>query len=67
MHERTQFQYWNLRLPVVFAKEQFAQSTQQHRRIFAALKRKGAERAERTAREHIETTMNIVADALGDD
>jgi DNA-binding GntR family transcriptional regulator len=64
MHERTQFQYWNLRLPVVFLKEQLARSTQQHRAIFDALKARDGERAERVAREHIETTMRIVAEAL---
>jgi DNA-binding GntR family transcriptional regulator len=67
MHERTQFQYWNLRLPVVFLKEQLARSTEQHRGIFQALKAKKADRAERAAREHIEATMRIVAEALEDD
>lgn len=67
MHERTQYQYWNLRLPVVFLKEQFAESNAQHRRLFSALKKKNPELAERAAREHIETTMNIVAGALEDD
>jgi DNA-binding GntR family transcriptional regulator len=67
IHERTQFQYWNLRLPVVFLKEQLALSTEQHRRIFEALKAGDGERAERVAREHIETTMRIVAEALEED
>ena len=64
MHQRTQFQYWNLRLPVVFLKEQLAASTEQHRSIFEALKSKQGERAERAARDHIEATMRIVAEAL---
>lgn len=64
MHQRTQFQYWNLRLPVVFLKEQLAKSTDQHRGLFRALKARDGERAERAAREHIETTMAIVAEAL---
>ena len=63
-HQRTQFQYWNLRMPVVFMKEQLAQSTDQHRQIFQALKRKDGDHAERVAREHIQATMDIVADAL---
>lgn len=66
MHQRTQFQYWNLRLPVVFMKDQLAQSTAQHRRIYKALKNRDASGAERAAREHIEATMAIVADALED-
>jgi DNA-binding GntR family transcriptional regulator len=67
MHERTQFQYWNLRLPVVFLKEQLAASTDQHRELFAALKERDGVRAERAARVHIEATMRIVAEALEDD
>lgn len=67
MHERTQFQYWNLRLPVVFLKEQLGHSTEQHRAIFDALKRHDGDAAERVAREHIATTMSIVAEALQDD
>jgi len=66
MHERTQFQYWNLRLPVVFLKEQLADSTDQHRSIFKALKSRNGEQAEQRAREHIEATMRIVAQALED-
>jgi len=66
MHQRTQFQYWNLRMPVVFMKEQLAHSTEQHLQLFKALKRKDAEAAERIARAHIQATMEIVADALDD-
>jgi len=66
MHERTQYQYWNLRLPVVFLKEQLADSADQHRTIFKALKARDGERAEQRAREHIEATMRIVAQALED-
>jgi DNA-binding GntR family transcriptional regulator len=63
-HERTQFHYWNLRLPVVFLKEQLQHSAEQHKRILAALRAHDPDAAERTTREHIATTMNIVADAL---
>jgi len=63
-HERTQFQYWNLRFPVVFLKEQLAASTEQHREIWKALKSKDGERAERATRAHIAATMAIVAEAL---
>lgn len=65
-HERTQFQYWNLRLPVVFLKEQLAVSTEQHRALFDALQRHDGSRAEEAARVHIESTMKIVAEALED-
>lgn len=64
MHERTQFQYWNLRLPVVFLKEQLATSAEEHRRIFAALAARDAAAAEAATRDHIGTTMGIVAEAL---
>ena len=65
-HERTQYQYWNLRLPVVFLKEQLAESTEQHRAIFKALKARNGAQAEQRAREHIEATMRIGAQALED-
>jgi DNA-binding GntR family transcriptional regulator len=67
MHERTQFRHWNLRLPVIFMKDQLAQSIEQHRAIFRALKGRNPEIAERVTREHIEATMTIVAEALSDD
>jgi DNA-binding GntR family transcriptional regulator len=67
MHERTQFQYWNLRLPVVFLKEQLAASVEQHRALFQALKSHDGAAAEAATRRHIESTMHIVAEALADD
>ncbi|BEP68453.1 GntR family transcriptional regulator [Variovorax sp. V35] len=67
LHERTQFQYWNLRLPVIFMKDQLGRSSEQHHAILSALKDRDGERAERATREHIQTTMSIVADALRDD
>jgi len=67
MHERTQFQHWNLRLPVVFMKDQLGRSAEQHRAILQALKDRNPEMAERVTREHIESTMSIVADALDDE
>ena len=67
MHERTQFRYWNLRLPVIFMKDQLARSGDQHREILKALKDRNPEMAERLTREHIEATMSIVADALDDE
>ncbi|MFT3818097.1 MAG: GntR family transcriptional regulator [Rubrivivax sp.] len=67
MHERTQFQYWNLRLPVVFLKEQFAVSVDEHRALFQALKSRDGAAAEDAARRHIESTMRIVAEALADE
>ncbi len=66
MHERTQFQYWNLRLPVVFLKEQLQASGEQHRCLFDALQRHDGAAAEEAARLHIQSTMNIVAEALED-
>ncbi len=66
MHERAQFHYWNLRMPVVFLKEQLAVSTEQHRALFDALQRHDGGEAEQATRVHIETTMKIVAEALED-
>jgi len=67
LHERTQFRYWNLRLPVIFMKDQLGRSAEQHKAILAAMKNRDGDLAERVTREHIQTTMNIVADALRDD
>lgn len=64
MHERTQFHYWNLRLPVFFNKEQTLRANEQHKAILSALEASDADRAERLAREHIETTYTIVSQAL---
>lgn len=64
MHERTQFHYWNLRLPVFFNKEQTLRANAQHKEILAALEAGDGERAEMQAREHIETTYAIVSQAL---
>lgn len=64
MHERTQFHYWNLRLPVFFNREQTLRANQQHKDILAAIVDGDGERAERLAREHIEATYTIVSQAL---
>ena len=64
MHERTQFHYWNLRLPIFFNREQTQRANAQHRDILAALAARDTDRAERLAREHIETTYTIVRQAL---
>ena len=64
MHDRTQFHYWNLRLPVLFNREQTLASNEQHKAILAALTAKDGATAERIAREHIETTFAIVRQAL---
>ncbi|MFT4266877.1 MAG: GntR family transcriptional regulator [Xenophilus sp.] len=67
MHERTQFRHWNLRLPVTFMQDQLARTAAQHHEILDALKARDGDRAERASREHIETTLRIVADSLHED
>lgn len=64
MHERTQYNYWNLRLPVLFTREQVEVSNAQHRDLITAIAAQEADRAEALARGHISTTMTIVLDAL---
>ncbi len=63
-HERTQFQYWNLRMPVIFGREQLQDSDRQHRAILEALVRRDPDSAEKLTRDHIAATMSIVAEAL---
>lgn len=64
MHERTQFHYWNLRLPVLFNKEQTLRANEQHKGILAAIEAGNGAKAEKLAREHIEATYAIVTQAL---
>jgi DNA-binding GntR family transcriptional regulator len=64
MHERTQYNYWNLRLPVVFNREQVEEANLQHRGILAALEARDTVKAEALARHHIDATLRIVQDTL---
>ncbi|MBP2231698.1 DNA-binding GntR family transcriptional regulator [Azospirillum agricola] len=64
MHERTQFHYWNMRLPVLFTREQAVMTNEQHRLILGALSSGDPDDAERHARAHVATTHRIVRDAL---
>lgn len=63
-HKRTKFQYWLLRVPVLFSENETSLTNQQHRDILAALRDRDEDKAERLAREHVETTRNIVEPAL---
>ncbi len=65
-HARTQFHYWSLRMPVIFAQDQLAHSADEHTAILEALEQRNGDLAEQLTREHIATTMRIVADALGE-
>ncbi len=66
MHQRTQVHYWNMRLPVIFTKEQTLRANEQHGLIWEALNAHDPDQAESAARRHIETTFRIVRDALDD-
>lgn len=63
-HERTQFYYWALRIPVMFSDDQLTATNAQHRELLDALRAHDEDRAERVARAHVETTMGIVEPAL---
>ncbi|HYD67317.1 GntR family transcriptional regulator [Azospirillum sp.] len=64
MHEKTLFHYWNMRLPVIFTKEQTQAANEQHKVILTALTARREAEAEEAAREHVRTTFAIVRDAL---
>ncbi|WP_188262831.1 GntR family transcriptional regulator [Azospirillum tabaci] len=64
MHEKTLFYYWNMRLPVIFTKDQTQDANDQHKVILSALADHRADAAEEAAREHVRTTYRIVKDAL---
>ncbi|VVE43169.1 GntR family transcriptional regulator [Pandoraea nosoerga] len=63
-HERTQFHYWALRVPVMFSDEQLVATNHEHRELLAALRAHDEDAAERLARAHVETTRAIVEPAL---
>lgn len=63
-HQRTQFYYWMLRIPIMFSDEQLAATNEQHRGILDALLKRDEDGADKAAREHVETTMRIVEPAL---
>lgn len=63
-HERSQFYYWALRIPVMFSDDQLVQTNAQHRELLEALRTHDEDRAERVARLHVESTMAIVEPAL---
>ena len=63
-HERTQFHYWMLRVPILFSESEVRETNRQHRSILNALKDRDEDEAERTARSHVEATMAIVEPAI---
>ncbi|MBN9045965.1 MAG: GntR family transcriptional regulator [Rhizobiales bacterium] len=63
-HERTQFQYWMLRVPILFSEAERVEMNVQHRRIVSALIARDEDEADRAAREHVESTMAIVGPAI---
>jgi DNA-binding GntR family transcriptional regulator len=63
-HERTQFHYWMLRVPILFSNEEVQKTNLQHRKIVDALIARDEDQAERAAREHVEKTMAIVEPAI---
>ncbi len=63
-HERTQFHYWMLRVPVLFSESEIKETNLQHRRILDALVRRDEDEAEKAARRHVEATMAIVEPAI---
>lgn len=63
-HERTQFHYWMLRVPILFSETEVRETNVQHRAILTALKDRDEDAAERAARLHVESTMAIVEPAI---
>lgn len=63
-HERTQFHYWMLRVPILFSETEVTETNRQHRRILDALIQRDEEGAEKAARHHVEATMAIVEPAI---
>jgi DNA-binding GntR family transcriptional regulator len=64
LHERTEFYYWALRVPVLFSDTQRHATNLEHRELVAALRERDPARAEHIARHHVEATMAIVMPVL---
>jgi DNA-binding GntR family transcriptional regulator len=64
VHERTQFHYWMLRVPILFSESEVRETNRQHRHILDALTRRDESDAEQAARNHVEATMAIVEPAI---
>jgi DNA-binding GntR family transcriptional regulator len=63
-HERSQFYYWMLRVPIMFNDHEVKAANDQHRRIVQALSDRDEDAADRAAREHVEATMKIIESAM---
>ncbi len=63
-HERTQFHYWMLRVPILFSESEIMETNLQHRKIVSALIARDEDGADRAARDHVERTMAIVEPAI---
>jgi DNA-binding GntR family transcriptional regulator len=63
-HERAQFYYWMLRVPIMFNDREVKAANDQHRRIVQALIDRDEDAADRAAREHVEATMRIIESAM---
>ena len=63
-HERAQFYYWMLRVPIMFNDREVQAANDQHRRIVQALVEGDEDAADRAAREHVEATMRIIESAM---
>ncbi|UXM96082.1 GntR family transcriptional regulator [Bartonella sp. HY329] len=63
-HKRTRFQYWLLRVPVLFTEVEAKRTNDQHRMILDCLINRDEKGAEEAARDHVETTRSIVEPAI---
>lgn len=63
-HERAQFYYWMLRVPIMFNDREVKAANDQHRAIVKALTERDEDAADRAAREHVEATMRIIESAM---
>jgi hypothetical protein len=63
-HQRTQFFYWMLRVPVLFAEHELKAMNVQARTTVRGPIDRDPDSAERAVREHVEATMVIAEPAL---
>ncbi len=65
LHSQTKINYWDLSVPLTFSPETERKIQEQHRALIDAIANCDATRAESTAREHIQLTLDIVLAAHG--
>ncbi len=64
LYDQTKMNYWDLSVPIIFGPDIYHQFCDDHRRLIQAIASGDGEKAQLIARDHIQTTMKIVMEAV---